>query len=872
MLPSLTRPDHRQLLAGIAVALLLVTGLGLQVNFLVNYPQAILFGDPGAYYVFGQKFQSAIASLFDGASLADAFDAIRGYLFFAGVGLLYAGIDALSPGDIPTFRLVLAAFNLLGMLGAFLLARSVTGRFSAGLTALALAAFYPSFSVQLGRLYPDPVVSALLVWSAYVFVRATTTKAYGLHALSGLLLASALYVRAQIFDYIVLLLVLTAAATAPFWIRSSSGRRVVAAFGAGFVPLFVVFKLGVLGMGGDFRAVEQYGFFAAPQQQRYPYGFWLFLDSDGWIGPYGLEEYPYYLAMQEEARRENDPELLTSRARQYAFTLRYILARPWLSFSQLGNNVYRLLRHPANQYRWDYPFHVALQDRYQSLIVLLGVAGLAWVALARPAFAFAFFMPVAIASLHALSFPEARYNQPIMLILMSAAGVLIVEMATRVRTITARGRARLLSAGGAGIALALLAAALPHPGLAHAFTIVAVLLLVALPFLVVHAIVESDRRRWPLLLLASSCLTVVSIHMARDRLWHQTAMRLDGRYTGFEQNIALAAPAVATLRSASAVWLFLDLHAPDGDVSRLSIEVEGKRFEGSELVATMPRFGTATVSGARNPRGYPQWWALRLPREVIPQRAPALVSLRVRASAPVPIRVFSDHFSGQERFYEGPSFGDARNHSVLKLVHDGDYRIARRLPLESAGTWSRLLTRDGDVVETPVLFRARLVTLSGVEGHLDWRSEPLAPRSDALSFFAYTGRSGTAELVLPDGAVLPFPLGSEESFVIREGSYRLCYRAEAPRNEMAYGGYVLQGPLPAGAPLALSVRFRAGPVETPMFVSLDRGANEGARRALAEGCGLDETASVVNGAATVVDSDSNSYPENVGPWRVADVF
>lgn len=874
MLPFLTRPDHRKLIRGTAVALLLTTGFGLQAYFLAHYPQPILFGDPGAYYVFGQKLQSAVASLFDGASLAAAFDSIRGYLFFAGVGLLYGGIDALSPGDIPTFRLVLAGFNLLGMLGAFFLARAVSGRFAAGLTALALAAFYPSFALQLGRLYPDPVVSALLVWSAFLFVHGTAAGKYRFHALSGLLLASALYVRAQIFDYIVLLLVVTAVLSLPFWSRETAGRRTLAAFGLGFLPLLVVFKLGVASMGGDFSAVEQYGFFAAPQQQRYPYGFWLFLESDGWIGPYGLEEYPYYLAMRDESRERSDPELLTSRARQYGFTLRYILARPLQTAGQIADNVYRLLSQPANQYRWSYPFSIGLQRAYQSIIVLFGVAGIAWVSVAKPRFAFAFFMPVAVASLHALSFPEARYNQPVMLILVSAAGVLVFELTARARWLVATpSRKRASTLAGASLVLALLASLLPYPGLSHAAAIAATLLLVALPFAVVYAIAERDRRIWPLIAFASATLAVVAIHLARDRLWHEGAIRLDGRYAGIEQNVALGAAAVATLRSTPDVWLFIDLHAPDGDVSRLSVEVNGRRFEGNELLATMPRFGTATVSGARNPRGYPQWWALRLPRDVLPQRAPALVNVRVSASTPVPIRLFHDHFAGQERFHEGPSFGDHENRSVLKLVHDGDYRIARRVPLSSARSWSRLITRDGDVIETPVVFRARLLTLSDVEGRLDWQSEPVAEAgAGALSFFAYTGRSGTAELVLPGGEVLPFPLGSEEDFAIERGSHRLCYRAHPPRNEMAYGGYVLEGSFDTGAPVALSVRFRAGPTETPMFVSLDRGADEEARKALAESCGLGESETVVKGAGRILDSDRNSYPENVGPWRVERVY
>jgi hypothetical protein len=243
------------------------------------------------------------------------------------------------------------------------------------------------------------------------------------------------------------------------------------------------------------------------------------------------------------------------------------------------------------------------------------------------------------------------------------------------------------------------------------------------------------------------------------------------------------------------------------------------------------------------------------------------------ASQASSIRLFSDRFGDQDRYYEGPSFGDKENHSVLKLVHDGDYRIARRVPLRSFSTESRLLTRDGSGVGTDEVFRIRLVTLRSVDGHLDWQSAPVPEGGrTALSFFAYSGRGGNAELVVSTAGAIPFPLGSEEDFDADNGSYRLCHRAAAPRSEMAYGGYVLVGRFDPGTPVPLSIRFRAGPTEAPMFVSVDRGASTEALRELAETCGVSRETTIVNGADAILDSNHNSYPENVGPWQVADVF
>jgi len=154
------------------VAILLVAGFVVQVHFLAAYPQPILFGDPGAYYVVGQKLQQAWAGLLSGESAAVVFDSIRGLLYFAGVGALYGIIDAVRPQDIPYFRVVLAAFNTLAMLGCFLLARRLSGLYLGGLAALAIAFVYPSFSVQTGRLFPDPVTGCFLVWSAWCYLEA----------------------------------------------------------------------------------------------------------------------------------------------------------------------------------------------------------------------------------------------------------------------------------------------------------------------------------------------------------------------------------------------------------------------------------------------------------------------------------------------------------------------------------------------------------------------------------------------------------------------------------------------------------------------------------------------------------------------------
>ena len=155
----------------LVVVAVLALGFALQIYFSSSYPQPILFGDPGAYYVVGQKLQQAVERLRAGDDIATVYESVRGVLYFAGVGSVYGIIDSLSPQNIPYFRAVLSVFNTLTMLGCFYLAQRLSGSYWGGLTALVLSAMYPPFSVQTGRLFPDPITGCLFVWSAYFYLR-----------------------------------------------------------------------------------------------------------------------------------------------------------------------------------------------------------------------------------------------------------------------------------------------------------------------------------------------------------------------------------------------------------------------------------------------------------------------------------------------------------------------------------------------------------------------------------------------------------------------------------------------------------------------------------------------------------------------------
>ena len=135
------------------------------------------------------------------------------------------------------------------------------------------------------------------------------------------------------------------------------------------------------------------------------------------MGPYRLEQEPYYKAM--EAKAADDPELLESYPRQLVFTAGYVASRPSASALMFLDNIYRLYDRPANDYKWDYPFSYSIQIVYQKFLLVAAIAGLVVVLSRRPSWAFVFFIPVCLALLHALSYQWPRFNQPAMPILIA---------------------------------------------------------------------------------------------------------------------------------------------------------------------------------------------------------------------------------------------------------------------------------------------------------------------------------------------------------------------------------------------------------------------------------------------------------------------
>ncbi len=249
----------------VAVVVVLVLGFVLQTHYLSSYPQPILFGDPGAYYVVGQRLQQAVARLLSGEELGVVFESVRGLLYFAGVGSVYGLIDSLNPQNIPYFRTVLSVFNTLASLGCFFLAWRLSRSYGGGLLALVFASVYPPFSVQTGRLFPDPITGCLFVWSAYLFLRGAQDNGKPAMFGAGLTLTAALFIRAQLFNY-VLLLVVSVAATAIWWWRRH--KALVAALILGCLPFTLLWAGIVRAVGGDLEEIEALPRLGSPMEAR----------------------------------------------------------------------------------------------------------------------------------------------------------------------------------------------------------------------------------------------------------------------------------------------------------------------------------------------------------------------------------------------------------------------------------------------------------------------------------------------------------------------------------------------------------------------------------------------------------------------------
>lgn len=892
------RPGRKVFRERSLVASLLLAGFLLQANFLARYPQPILFGDPGAYHRTGQEFRRAWSELGSGHPLSEVVNDVRGYLYFTGVGVVYGCIDSMRGlvrtvasfsfgDDLPDgiaywlrprkfFGLALAGFNCLAMLGAFLLARTLARSFAAGFLTLVVAIVYPSFSVQLGRLFPEPIFGCLFVWSAYLYARAIASGRWSTMALSGMLLSGGFFVRAQLMEYFPLLLAAALLLSMPFWVRTTGSRKLALALALACLPSILAFRAIVSAVGDDLSVVENFGFFAFQRQQSYPYGFWMYLDSDGWVGPYGIKTYPFYKDMVAEAS-ERDPNLMRSKSRQLAFTARYVTARAFESTLLILDNLYRMHVQPANDFRWEYILSERAQAALATAIIVMGLAGLVVVASERFALTGVYVVPVVLGMLYALSFPRARYVLPGMLVWMASASVFCVWSVGRWTKLTPRARRVAILAVGLLLVALLLGWSLrsPAPELARAFRLAGGIGLGLAPIVAAGLLVARSRSsRWIALMTALALVLVSGAHAGRDRRWHEVTYLLPSERVGLEQEIHLSGYALNRLRAASEAFAVFDLRVATGSLDRAEITINGIPVDANKAFPAMPAMGESTLVGGRNPRRYRQWWAVPLPADLLPARAPAVVTVSLRIPPDAgDIVAYGDRFRGQQRIYEGPSFGEWPRSAAAKLEYNGDYRLPARYKLQSARTRSFLLRADGSREELRSIVRGRLLTLGHNQASVRWQSDALSTASGSVvAFFAYSRGNGNVSLLVDGTPALDFRLSPESEFQAEAAEMRLCYQVRAPRGDNAYGGYVITLAHPAPSPLTLEARYVSGMSLAPKFFTVDEYPSTEALDELLDACGVSADPDGFAGANRLLDAAQNSYPQDTGRWTVANVY
>jgi len=848
---------------------LLAAGLGVQLYFLKAYPQPELFGDPRGYYETGQHFLEALRGLRAGTGVAAAFESVRGLFLLLGVGTIFASLEALRPGDFGFFRVAFAIVNTLAMLGTFLLGRRLARSNWGGWIGLALAVVYPAFSVQTGRLYPDPVTGCLFVWSAWLYLSGVESESKPRLVACGLSMTVALLVRTQLITYMFVVLPLAFLASARLWSRTQRTRGLALTLALALLPLPVAWWAidRAVGKRDDVLRLGNLTY-----QTPYPVGFWMFIESDGWPGPVRFKEVPYYLEMWQE--NQQHPGLLSSPKRQLGFTVRYVAARPLASALTVLDNGYRLYARPANDYKWGYPFGYDAQVVVHQAVCLLALAGLVLFVSESTATLGVFLLPLALLALHGVMFSWPRYNVPVMPILLAAAGACAARLA-QPRALGFAGRLRALfwtavvATASIGLGTALFNAA---PGWARVLRVGGGLAALTLPFIWVAVLAKTTRARCLAALAWSVLAALVLAHAARDRQWHETGLDIGGHTIAVEQEIRLSPEALAGVRQAREAFIVFDLTVPRGLADGVTVEVGGHVHSGTELVPTMPRLPESTSTGGRDWRLYPQWWALPLTPADLPADAAKPLIVRLAAGQREPLRLRADRYTDQERFYEGPAFGEWPFTVALKLEYDGDYRRTTRYALKSAATRTTLVTAASARRPFPGIARIRLVTLEHDEGWTRWQSAPAPTGHAAFGFFAYSGARGSATLTIAERKILDVPLDARGDYVVDAPPYRLCRRARGERGNKPYGAFVLLGPAIKGAALDLGVRFATGMSERPMYFVVDSRRGLPDLATAFDECAVPAALARVNGAASVLDTAHNEYPGDTGKWTVAAVY
>jgi hypothetical protein len=863
--------------AGRVALMLVVLGvlcLAKGLFFLHHYPQATPFD---AYYNVGLRLMRDLGASRSPGDLAAAFAAMKGLAYLVGAGALYGPWAILKPGDFQWMREGLALVDAINLVLAGTLAFRWTGRaFAAVMTGL-LWLIFPGYTLNLVRGYPEPFIVLCFLLSLLAFSEAQRRGSLPLYALSGFLFLYSIFIRVQVMAFFMMVSCLVPLAAAR-WVLAPVRRRRTLAFLAGWVPVLGIWGLLLVKVHDPVR-LESFSFHAF--QRVYPHGFWLYLDTDGWMGPYSLRQYPFYLALVDAAGE--DGRLLTSSARQWVFAAGYALRHVDECARTVLINVYRFFAKPTNDYKWDYPYPYAAQQVVQGLVSLIGLAGLLRSRRAGVPWAPLALYPFALTLLYAISHVELRYHLPVMAPILLGAGLWCDE-ARHWPPSSAPRRAVLRVLAGAAVTGVLWIACerMSDPRWApivHGLAVVGSAATVFAFYRGMTAGLPRPERVAGALVGVGAAAALLAVG-STDVQWHARRLALEpGEH--LRQTIVLGEDARRVLREAEEAYVVFDLARAEAGPRCLSVEVDGMRHGGEELFPAMPHLPLGTTAGGRDPAWFPQWWALSLDRAQRERLGGEIVIGLIVSPAcgGTGMTLGADNLRRDAgRDYEGPSFEEWRKVSVYRLLYDGEHRlpVRRRRPV--------LERRSGRVEEDryqpmPADLRIDIVVPRAGGARLEWESaRPAVGGQDTLvAFRAESGRGGEGLLhVLASDAVAPvgFPLGSREPFAREAGAIQLRYAPERLGEDRAEGIYLLRVPgslVRSGQPIRLLVTMPARlSTEERYFAVRPTPAVEAARRLLAPLPGGD--AALLEGFGSFLDASRNTYPSDTGPWELEAVF
>lgn len=833
------------------------------------FPQYSVYPpDQAGYLAGGRAIFSDLFDLARNGFKAPVVEELRRWFDFLGIGILYGAIDAVKPNDLSFVRAIFAGFNALTAVGVWSVARRL-GSPRAAVLALAFFVVSPAFPSGASRLYADPVTGCLIVWAVRLFVeRGKMAVAAG--ALAG----AAMLIRVQLLPWVPLGLAMCSIAALLLRVGPEPRALIRRGWLGLSVPLLLFVGLSYFGLENRNDRAPKHNL---PRYHYYAYGFWQYVESDGWEGPWRLKKDPFYAALVEESR--TDPGLLSSRPRQYVFAARYLSTRLDAAIPIVLGNFYRIFDRPQNPEYRGFVDPLAAMWTHRLAMLSAIVAAVHLYARASPGF----LAPLLILSLggfHALAWGWPRYAMPVLPVLLALAGIGLDLVIVSVRE---QWRAWLASVAVAGV-LFVGAAALRGnaPELAWALgmagLLTALVRFVRLPF----GEAREMSARIPSLLFALGLSVVVFGNAWRDRNWHERDLSLQ-RGDVVRQEIRISSQDVSLLRSAHDHHLAVDLELRDPQQKPWPARVNGLEAVLEPSIPPLPE----SIPMAQEGRAYPQWWLAPLTEAMLDRaERDGVLVVELSIDDPGAARLKADRFRDQGTVFEAPSLGDWPYAAGIKPEYDRDFRLVRRMPLASRGTTTSIV-RAGATMTLPLVARIRAIELDDREGSVSFEMKRsgtdgrLAAR-EPQTVLGFAGRAimrnrGDAAISVSGQKVAGFEIAPFKNTVWTDGAFRLCYQDRTPDRSQSYesrGLYLLAGPLPCAAPSCrVDVKFWPGMDDRPMSFSLEATTTQPAIDALQQvssDCGFD--APVQWMFARLLDGTRNSYPEDRGRWRVARIY